>query len=178
MKYNRVLVWFRNDLRVRDNEVLVKAALSAKEVIPVYCFDPRTFENTNLGFPKTGSFRAGFLIESVADLRKSLRENRYFNILLPAKNYDKNRDYIRIWIPELQAIKGFYIHQPWELSTAIKRGLKIQLGHTYPQPLRKISTLERSYCLVQVQVKITLSPVFILHPGEILGNSPEFLPDP
>lgn len=106
MKYNRVLVWFRNDLRDRDNEELVKAALSAKEVIPVYFFDPRTFENTNLGFPKTGSFRARFQIESVADLRKSLWENRYFNILRPAKNYDKNGNYVRIWIPELQAIRG------------------------------------------------------------------------
>ncbi len=74
MKYNRVLVWFRNDLRVRDNEVLVKAALSAKEMIPVYCFDPRTFESTNLGFSKTGCFRAKFLIEAVADLGKNLRK--------------------------------------------------------------------------------------------------------
>ena len=85
MKYNRVLVWFRNDLRVRDNEVLVKAALSAKEVIPVYCFDPRTFESTNLGFPKTGSFRAKFLLESVADLRKSLRKLGADLIILQGK---------------------------------------------------------------------------------------------
>lgn len=74
MKYNRVLVWFRNDLRVMDNETLVKASLSAKEVIPVYCFDPRMFEKTILGYPKIGSFRAKFLIESVTDLRKSLRK--------------------------------------------------------------------------------------------------------
>ncbi len=73
MKYNRVLVWFRNDLRVRDNEVLTRGALSGKEVIPVYCFDPRMFEKTSLGFPKTGSFRAKFLIESVAELRNNLR---------------------------------------------------------------------------------------------------------
>ena len=71
------------------------------------------------------------------------RENRYFNILRQAKNYDRNGDYIRIWIPELQAIKGFDIHQPWELSTANMRGLKIQLGHTYPQALKKIPSLEK-----------------------------------
>ncbi len=73
------------------------------------------------------------------------RENRYFNILRQAKNYDRNGDYVRIWIPELQVIKGFDIHQPWELSTANMRSFKIQLGHTYPQPLRKIPTLEKSY---------------------------------
>ncbi|SDA96654.1 deoxyribodipyrimidine photo-lyase [Algoriphagus alkaliphilus] len=73
------------------------------------------------------------------------RENRYFNILRQAKNYDRNGDYVRIWIPELQAIKGFDIHQPWDLSTSQLRSLKIQLGHTYPQPLRKIPTLEKAY---------------------------------
>lgn len=67
------------------------------------------------------------------------RENRYFNILRQAKNYDKSGDYVRIWIPELNAIRGFDVHQPWELSTAELRSLKIQLGHTYPRPLRKIT---------------------------------------
>jgi deoxyribodipyrimidine photo-lyase len=73
------------------------------------------------------------------------RENRYFNILRQAKNYDRNGDYVRLMIPELQAIKGFDIHQPWDLSTSQLRNLKIQLGHTYPQPLRKIPTLEKAY---------------------------------
>ena len=73
------------------------------------------------------------------------RENRYFNILRQANNYDKKGDFVRLWIPELQAIKGFDIHQPWELSTAQLRGLKIQLGHTYPQPQVKIPKLEKAY---------------------------------
>ena len=73
------------------------------------------------------------------------RENRYFNILRQANNYDKKGDFVRLWIPELQAIRGFDIHQPWELSTAQLRALKIQLGHTYPQPQVKIPTLEKSY---------------------------------
>lgn len=73
------------------------------------------------------------------------RENRYFNILRQANNYDKKGDFVRLWIPELQAIKGFDIHQPWELSTAQLRALKIQLGHTYPQPQVKIPTLEKTY---------------------------------
>lgn len=73
------------------------------------------------------------------------RENRYFNILRQAKNYDKNGDYIRLMIPELQAIKGFDIHQPWDLSTSQLSSLKIRLGDTYPQPLRKKPTLEKAY---------------------------------
>lgn len=73
------------------------------------------------------------------------RENRYFNILRQANNYDKKGDFVRLWIPELQAIRGFDIHQPWELSTVQLRSLKIQLGHTYPQAQVKIPVLEKSY---------------------------------
>jgi deoxyribodipyrimidine photo-lyase len=73
------------------------------------------------------------------------RENRYFNILRQAKNYDRNGEYVRLLIPELQTLKGFDIHQPWELSTAQLRSLKIQLGHTYPQAQVKIPTLEKAY---------------------------------
>lgn len=81
MKYNRVLVWFRNDLRIEDNETLTKAIQSGREVIPVYCFDPRMWGKTELGFSKTGIFRTRFLIESVANLRNSF-QNRGGNLII------------------------------------------------------------------------------------------------
>ncbi len=69
----RILIWYRNDLRSSDHEPL-HAALKAKaRVIPVYCFDPRQFGQTSFGFSRTGPIRAQFLLESVADLRQSLR---------------------------------------------------------------------------------------------------------
>ncbi|MGD1939713.1 MAG: DASH family cryptochrome [Leptolyngbyaceae cyanobacterium] len=70
----KVLVWFRNDLRLHDHFPLHKALKAGAEVIPVYCFDPRQFGQTAFGFPKTGKFRAQFLIASVADLRRSLQQ--------------------------------------------------------------------------------------------------------
>lgn len=49
------IVWFRNDLRVLDNEALFKAWVSSETVLPVYCVDPRLFGTTYyFGFPKTG----------------------------------------------------------------------------------------------------------------------------
>ena len=49
------IVWFRNDLRVLDNEALFKAWVSSEAVLPVYCIDPRLFGTTYyFGFPKTG----------------------------------------------------------------------------------------------------------------------------
>jgi len=73
MKERKILVWFRNDLRMHDQEALYKAASKAAQIIPVYCFDPRQFGRNALGFHKTGALRAQFLIESVEDLRLSLQ---------------------------------------------------------------------------------------------------------
>ncbi len=70
----RAIVWFRQDLRVHDNEALTNALRMADEVIPVYVFDPRVFTgSTRFGFSKTGKFRARFILESIADLRQNLR---------------------------------------------------------------------------------------------------------
>ena len=66
------IVWFRNDLRVRDNAVLAKAIEQHEFVIPVFVFDDQYFGNTKFGFKKTGSYRAQFLIESIDDLQESL----------------------------------------------------------------------------------------------------------
>ena len=44
------------------------------QVVPLYCFDPRNFVATPWNNPKTGAFRAQFLIESVADLKRSLQQ--------------------------------------------------------------------------------------------------------
>lgn len=76
MTQQRILVWYRNELRLHDCEPLHRATerqLAASHIIPVYCFDPRQFGTTSYGFPKTGAFRAQFLLESIADLRTSLR---------------------------------------------------------------------------------------------------------
>ncbi|MGF1588964.1 MAG: DASH family cryptochrome [Pleurocapsa sp.] len=74
MAKQRILIWYRNDLRVHDLLALEEAVQQEAEIIPVYCFDDRTFGETSFGFPKTGNYRAQFLIESVADLRSSLQK--------------------------------------------------------------------------------------------------------
>jgi deoxyribodipyrimidine photo-lyase len=69
------IVWFRNDLRLHDNEALTLAVSKFDFVLPVYVFDERIFTGkTSLGFQKTAKFRTKFLIEAVADLRQNLRE--------------------------------------------------------------------------------------------------------
>jgi deoxyribodipyrimidine photo-lyase len=67
------LVWFKTDLRIEDNETLLKAISQSEKIIPIYCFDEAHFETTPYGFKKTGSFRAQFLLESLQDLDAQLR---------------------------------------------------------------------------------------------------------
>lgn len=75
MNKRRAIVWFRQDLRLHDNEALSEALKIADEVMPVYVFDERTFKGkTRFGFPKTGRYRTQFILESVADLRDSLQK--------------------------------------------------------------------------------------------------------
>lgn len=70
----KVIVWFRNDLRLHDNEMLFRALQKTSYIVPIYCFDPRQFVRTDLGFHKTDAFRANFLIEAVTDLKESLQK--------------------------------------------------------------------------------------------------------
>ena len=74
MNKRRVIVWFRNDLRLHDHEALQEAISSSEDIYPIYIFDERTFlKNTKFGFRKTGLHRARFIIEAVENLRKGLQ---------------------------------------------------------------------------------------------------------
>uniref|UniRef100_A0A383W805 Photolyase/cryptochrome alpha/beta domain-containing protein n=1 Tax=Tetradesmus obliquus TaxID=3088 RepID=A0A383W805_TETOB len=75
----RIVLFFRNDLRVRDNVIVHQAVQKVKageydEVLPVYCYDPRFFAASPWGTTKTGPHRAAFLQQCVAGLRVSLQQ--------------------------------------------------------------------------------------------------------
>ncbi|MBT8394135.1 MAG: DASH family cryptochrome [Flavobacteriaceae bacterium] len=73
-KISTGLVWFTNNLRVHDNDALHRACQSHDQVIAVYCFDHRHFEDTQFGFRKTEKYRAKFLIETVRNLKDNLKD--------------------------------------------------------------------------------------------------------
>ncbi len=66
------LIWFRNNLRVQDNNSLFKACKKSGKVIGVYCLDPRQFETNKHGFKLTEKFRAKFLLETLRELKNNL----------------------------------------------------------------------------------------------------------
>ncbi len=66
------LIWFRNNLRTKDNISILKAVENHEKVIAVYFFDPKYFSKDKFGFQKTAKFRAQFLIDTVIDLQQNL----------------------------------------------------------------------------------------------------------
>ncbi|KQN38245.1 deoxyribodipyrimidine photolyase [Pedobacter sp. Leaf41] len=70
----KILVWFRNDLRLHDNEMLVEAIAKSDSILPVYILDHRQFGQTKYDTLKTGNIRAQFILESVLGLRYSLKQ--------------------------------------------------------------------------------------------------------
>jgi len=74
MNKRTILIWFRNDLRINDNEMLSLATDKSVTMVPVYIYDPRMFAETGYGTKKTGVLRARFIQESVLDLQASIRQ--------------------------------------------------------------------------------------------------------
>lgn len=74
MRSKKILVWFRNDLRLHDNEMLVEAIAKSDSILPVYFFDPRYFDRTLFKTSKTGLNRTLFLLESVSALRMAFQQ--------------------------------------------------------------------------------------------------------
>ncbi|MFD0861785.1 DASH family cryptochrome [Sungkyunkwania multivorans] len=102
------LVWFRNDLRIRDNASLAKAIDAGGHVIAVYFFDPRQFTRNSFGFKKTERYRAKFLLETVTDLKASLAE---LNITL--LTYINQPENIICRLVEEYQIEHVYLQGEW-----------------------------------------------------------------
>ena len=60
------------------------------------------------------------------------REDRYFNILRQAKNYDAKGEYVKYWLPQLNQLPNALIHTAGALSNAEQRQYEVQLGVDYP----------------------------------------------
>ncbi len=101
------LIWFQNNLRVKDNYSLT-AACAGERIIAIYFFDPRLFETGKYGFKLTGKYRAKFLIESVQNLKENLEK---LNITLFVF-YDTPENILPILLKKHQ-ISNVYLQKEW-----------------------------------------------------------------
>ncbi|XP_040208720.1 cryptochrome DASH [Rana temporaria] len=168
----RVIVCLlRNDLRFHDNEVLLWAHRNADHIVPLYCFDPRHYLGTHhYNFPKTGSLRLKFLLESVKDLQNTLKK-RGSNLLLKRGHPE---DVIEDLIKKLGPVTAVAFQEEatkeeLDVEKSIKQvctrhGVKVQsiwgstLYHRDDLPFRHISSLPDVYTqfrkAVETQCKV------------------------
>ena len=67
--YKTGIYWFRRSLRLDDNRALVEAVKACESVLPVFILDPSILTD-----PATGPARVHFLLESLHELDRGLRE--------------------------------------------------------------------------------------------------------
>ncbi|WP_078085488.1 DASH family cryptochrome [Microbulbifer mangrovi] len=104
------LIWFLNNLRSHDNEALTRACAESSDspVVALYCFDPQFYVPDPYGFPRTGKFRAHFLLQSLEDLRQQLANVNIPLLVVHGAPVDT--------IPPLVAERGItdiYLQQEW-----------------------------------------------------------------
>ncbi|MFC3196972.1 DASH family cryptochrome [Parapedobacter deserti] len=151
MDKRTILVWFRNDLRIHDNEVLLRAVERSHQVVPVYCFDPRYFCDTKYGTKKTGVLRAAFLRENVTELQHSLRQlggdlviaHGYPEVVLPqlAEKYQADEVYHHREVAyEETRISALVEEALWKMQINLRHFIGHTLYHKedLPFPIRDI----------------------------------------
>jgi len=69
------VLWFRNDLRLRDNQLFQYPQVrAANSLVALFCIDPRHLQHSRWGnHLRLGSHRARFLAESLIELDESLK---------------------------------------------------------------------------------------------------------
>jgi deoxyribodipyrimidine photo-lyase len=68
----------------------------------------------------------------VAGVANDPRENRYFNVIKQAGDYDPQGAYVRTWVPELKNLPGRQIHIPFFLTDGELKDFGIRAGVDYP----------------------------------------------
>ena len=128
------LVWFRNDLRVQDNNSLFEACKNSNAVIGLYCLDPRQYETNKHGFKKTEKFRAKFLLETLRDLKNNLAK-----LNIPLYIFHDLPENIIPTLIEKHAIKNVFFQKEWtpdevQINAMVKeKSAAVHFVETYDQ---------------------------------------------
>lgn len=116
--YNLSLFIFRRDLRLEDNTALVNALQQSEQVIPCFVFDPRQIGNEN-EFKSDNAIQ--FMIESLEDLQKQLKNNKGKLYLF----YGKAEDIVEKLFKELP-IDAIFLNKDYT-PFSINRDAKIEV---------------------------------------------------
>jgi deoxyribodipyrimidine photo-lyase len=60
---------------------------------------------------------------------------RIFNPVSQGRKHDPDGEFVRRWLPELQAVPDNFIHNPWEMPADTQAGAGCIIGEDYPAPI-------------------------------------------
>jgi deoxyribodipyrimidine photo-lyase len=60
---------------------------------------------------------------------------RIFNPVSQSEKHDPHGEYIRRYLPELEAVPDEYIHEPWKMPEDVQAESGCRIGEDYPEPL-------------------------------------------
>lgn len=146
-----ILVWFRNDLRLHDNEMLLHAVQKSDFIIPVYIFDPRYYTTNKFDLLNTGELRKQFIGQIVHAFKNKLQSiggdlltfEGYPEQIIPhlVQKYDVDEVYHHREIAQRETKISEAVETAlWQ----VKRNLRHFIGHTlfhkedFPFPIRDI----------------------------------------
>lgn len=66
------------------------------------------------------------------------RQDRYFNTIKQAYDYDSAGDYAKLWLPNLSNVSNAFIYCPFRMSSVDQKISKCILGKDYPEPIVKM----------------------------------------
>ena len=73
----------------------------------------------------------------IAGRGANTRPNRVLTPLAQARRFDPEGDYVRTWVPELRALSGASVHEPWKAADSL-------LAPEYPAPIVEPAARPRS----------------------------------
>jgi len=73
----------------------------------------------------------------VAGVGTDPRQDRRFNVIKQAYDYDTQGEYVRTWLPELASLSGSSVHEPWKVRQGASLPLDFGPGFVpdYPPPM-------------------------------------------
>ncbi len=72
----------------------------------------------------------------------SLRQ--VYSPIVFGKQYDKNGDYIRKYVPELEKMPAKYIFEPWTAPISVQKQAGCVIGVDYPKPIVDHGTIHKT----------------------------------
>lgn len=63
------------------------------------------------------------------------RQDRKFNMIKQALDYDVKGEFVKLWLPELRHLPSDKVHFPWTLSDHELHSHHVKLGEDYPHPM-------------------------------------------